>query len=305
MDRQTFINLPTEEAARLVQLAGTQTCVFPINGTRRWFMLEHMPETPEAFWPAYMKLAGQRHIELYRMMFDHGIRYLLSPILGPDILDRESSYMIEMALPGIERLVKHPDFLDFYDQYEVRVHFYGDYRKYFKPELADLLDSISKRTQHHHKHHLFYGTFANDATETIAELSINYHNQHGKAPSKQTLVELYYGEAVPPVNLFIGFGKFSAFDMPLVANGFEDLYFMTSPSPYLTEQGLRDILYDHIYSRQGEDEDYKALSQADRDEMRAFFQANKDTTLGIGEKHSRWHFWLPSMAPADLVREDR
>lgn len=293
MDRQAFIHLPAEETARLVQLAGTKTCVFPINGTRRWFMLEHMPGPADDFWSVYMDVAGKRHIELYRMMFEHGITYLLTPILGPDILERESSYMVEMALPGMERLVSHPDFLDFYDRYEVRVHFYGDYRKHLKPELADHLDSISERTRRHSKRFLFYGTFANDATETIAQLAIAYHTEHGKPPDKQTLVELYYGEPVPPANLFIGFGKFSAYDMPLVATGFEDLYFMTSPSPYLTEKGLRGILYDHLYSRRGEEEDYKALSPADFDSMRAFFRANQDTTLGIGEKHDRWHFWLP------------
>ena len=35
-----FLGLPTEEVARLVHAAGSKVCVFPINGTRRWYLLE-------------------------------------------------------------------------------------------------------------------------------------------------------------------------------------------------------------------------------------------------------------------------
>src|SRR5690349_5040638 len=128
MDRKTFLDLSTGEVARLVEQAGTKTCVFPINGTRRWFTLEHLPESPDDYWPAYMDIAGKRHAELYQMVFDHGITYLLTPIFGADIMDRDDEYITEMAMPGVERLVNHPDFLDFYDSHEVRVHFYGDFR---------------------------------------------------------------------------------------------------------------------------------------------------------------------------------
>ena len=41
MDLATFQSLPTEKIAQLVRANGQKVCVFPINGTRRWFMLEH------------------------------------------------------------------------------------------------------------------------------------------------------------------------------------------------------------------------------------------------------------------------
>jgi len=37
----SFLNLPKPEIAKLVRESGNQVCVFPINGTRRWFALEH------------------------------------------------------------------------------------------------------------------------------------------------------------------------------------------------------------------------------------------------------------------------
>ena len=38
---ERFLKLPPEQVASLVNAAGQKVCVFPVNGTRRWFMLEH------------------------------------------------------------------------------------------------------------------------------------------------------------------------------------------------------------------------------------------------------------------------
>ena len=109
-------------------------------------------------------------------------------------------------------------------------------------------------------------------------------------PDKRTLVELYYGEYVEPVDLFIGFSKFRAFDMPLLTTGTEDLYFTVSPSPYLTERQLRDILYDHLFTRPG-DLDYSAMDGDDWARMNGFYRANLGNTLGVGIK--RGEVWYP------------
>jgi tuberculosinol/isotuberculosinol synthase len=293
---ETFQNLPTAEVARLVRAAGPKVCVFPINGTRRWFMLEHSPEQKEDFLASYLNMVVQRHIELYRLLFDHGLDTLLTPAFGPDIMGREQGY-VQMAAEGLARLTKHPDFLKFYETYQVRVRFYGDYRKFFGPTpyayLADLFDEVTARTVAHDRHRLFFGLFAHDATETIAELAVNYHAEYGRVPDKRTLVELYYGEHVGAVDLFIGFDKFCAFDMPLVATGSEDLYFTVSPSPYLTERQLRDILYDHLYTRREEEPDYEAMGPDDWAWMRDFYRANSEKTLGVGIKQKRGGFWYP------------
>ena len=68
--------------------------------------------------------------------------------------------------------------------------------------------------------------------ETIAEVSLRLHRENGCLPTKQQIVEAYYGEYVEPVDLFIGFADRPAvFDMPLIATGSEDIYFTVSPSP--------------------------------------------------------------------------
>jgi hypothetical protein len=202
-----------------------------------------------------------------------------------------------MAADGLTRIATAPEFLDFYRAYDVRVRFYGDHRKHLGPTphagLSDLFDALAEQTKHHSRHRLFFGVFAHDAAETVAELGIRYYAEHGKAPDKQTIVELYYGEYVPPVDIFIGFDKLCAFDMPLIATGNEDLYFTVSPSPYLTETQLRDILHDHLYRRHDTEPDYSAMTEEDRALMRTLYHANLGKTLGIGGVEKRWGYWYP------------
>jgi tuberculosinol/isotuberculosinol synthase len=294
MDRQAFQNLPVSEVARFMRADGPKVCVFPINGTRRWFMLEHAVPPEHDYAAVYCDVAAERHIELYRLFFEHGVDTLLAPIFGPDLLARGEAYS-KMAMEGLALLATHPAFLEFYQTYQVRVRFYGDYRHYFDSTpyayLVDLLDVATVQTRSHDRHRLFFGICAHDATETIVELAVQYHIEHGRVPDKGTLVELYYGEYVEPADLFIGFDKLCVFDMPLVATGDEDLYFTVSPSPYLSERQLRDILHDHLFARRGEEQDYLTLGHEERLWMKDFYGTNRENTLGVGIK--RGEIWYP------------
>lgn len=289
MDRDAFLNLPTEELAQIVRTRGPKVMVFPINGTRRWFMLEHR-ETDKNFTSSqddYLPVLIKQYIELFKLVFEHGVPTLLTPSFGPDLMQRGVEY-VRMVVEGLVRLTTHSDFGDFFKDYDVRVHFYGDYHKYLSgPGYASLLgkfDNLVRRTASHSRCRLFFGLFAHDATETIAEYAVQHYLKHGHVPDRHILVEKYYGEYVDPVDVFIGFDKFSVFDMPLLALGNEDLYFTVAPSPYLTACQLRNILYDHLYTRRAQESDNWSA-------MRDFYRVNREATLGVGAE--RDGFWYP------------
>jgi hypothetical protein len=260
-------------------------------------MLEHSPNGQEDFAATYLDVVCRRHIELYQMFFEHGIHTLLTPVFGPDLMEPGDSYM-QLVANELARPATHPEFISFYQTYGVRVRFYGDYRKYLKPtrhaHLVDQFDEATLKTQTHNRHRLLFGMFAHDAAETIADLAIEYYHQHQRAPNKRALIEMYYGEYVEPVDLFIGFDRFTAFDMPLVATGDEDLYFTVSPSPYFTQRQLREILYDHLYNRHDAEPHYRDMTPEDWELMRDFYRANLGKTQGIGIKHKRGGYWYPT-----------
>jgi adenosine tuberculosinyltransferase len=231
---------------------------------------------------------------LYRMFFDHGIDTLLTPVFGPDLMERGDIYIERVGADGLARLATHPDFIRFYEEYQVRVRFYGDYRKYLEQtpyaDLCDKFDAITQHTADFQRHRLFYGVFAQDAAESIGQLAIQHFQKFGSAPEKHALIEMYYGESLAPVNFFIGFDRLSAFDMPLIANGNEDLYFTTAPSPYIRATDLRRILYDHLYSRKCEDIDYLTMPVEEIQWMNQFYQANRSHIMGIGiQKGGVWY----------------
>jgi hypothetical protein len=294
IDRQTFEDLSAPEAANLVQTFAPLVVVFPINGTRRWFLLQQAVDPGRFAGTSYYQAMELQHIQMYRLFFEHGVHTLLTPIFGADLMERGDEY-VQSAMNGIARLVTEPHFLNFYDLFQVRVRFYGDYRKHFTgtpyAHLIDLFAGITQRTREYNRHRLFFGLFANDATETVAELGVRYYLQHQQLPDRRSLVSLYYGEYVEPVSFFLGFDKLSAFDMPLLATGSEDLYFTTSPSLDLTARQLRQILYDHLYTRRSPEADYEALAPAERAWMQAFYTANHETTLGLGVL--RGGIWYP------------
>lgn len=293
MDRITFQSLTVQEIAQLVQAEEPKVCVFALNGTRRWFMLEHASPDQD-FATAYLTAITKRYIEIARLLFDHGIHTLLMPALSPYLMTRGSSY-VHMAATALSQLTNQSQFLNFYDDYEVRVRFYGDYEQCFTGTPYDHLPAqfanLTAHTQDNKQHRLFWGVCAHDATETTIASSIQFYKEHGRPPSKQELITLYYGELVPPVNIFISSAKPRAFDMPLISSGREDLYYSVPPSPYFSVSQLRDILYDHLFARRKEKVDYAALEPEKWAKLRAFYQTNMDKTLGVGLKDDSgiWH----------------
>ena len=292
MDKRTFQRLPITEVACLVRAAGPKVCGFPINGTRRWFALEHADETGNGHL-AYMRFAGDRTIEVCRMIFDHGVDTLLIPIFGPAVASRGLDYQ-PLIEPGLRWFASDPAMLEFYDACDVRVSLYGDARRVYPNYAAawDAFDAVAERTAHHRRHRLFYGACADDATETVAQIALKFYQAHGYLPNKRQIVEAYYGDYVEPLSFCIGFEPMAMFDLPLVASGMEDLYFMVSPSLYLDDYTLRAILYDHLYERRTLD-NYSHFTAADWSTLDQFYRLNRQHVIGIGQQAAWSGWWYP------------
>ena len=292
---ESFLQLPTEEVAALVKATGEKVCVFPVNGTRRWFLLEHADEIKDDFFQAYMDVSIRNHIELCAMLFDHGIDTILAPVFGRELMRRGDEYTRRVGIDGLVRTATDENYREFFDRYDVKVRFYGDYRDVltgtpYEYALKSMYE-VTEATKQNIKVRLFFGVFADEVTETISRLSVEHYVAQGSIPDKQTLIRKYYGEDMPSVSLFIGFDKFSVFDMPLLASGEEDLYFSLSPSPYMTQQQLRAILYDHIFVRPTPEPDYTKLSGDQRKWLREFYRKNKDLAFGVGKL--KFNLWIP------------
>lgn len=292
---ERFLQLPTEEIAALVKADRQKVCVFPVNGTRRWFMLEHGEKIGSDFFKSYMDHSIKNHIELCSMMFDHGIQTILAPVFGRELMHRGDEYTKRVGMDGLVRTATDENYREFFEKYNVKVRFYGDYRDVLTgTEYEDVLGSmyeVMDATKGNSAFRLYFGVFADEAVETISRLSVEHYLAHNAVPDKNSLIRKYYGEELPPVSLFIGFDKFSVFDFPLLSTGNEDLYYSLSPSPYMTERQLRTILYDHIYTRRVPEPDYTKLEGEELDWLREYYRNNKDAVLGVGKL--KFNIWFP------------
>ena len=295
--REEFLNLAPEAVAKLVRaVAGPQqVCVFPINGTRLWFMLEHGDKIQDDWMQSYMDIAGKKHTEIYGRCFQHGLDTIVSPVFGGELLNRGEEYVQRVTADGLSRLATHPDFLSFYKKYQVRVYFYGDYRRQLAATsfsyLADQFDHISQHTANHTRYRLFYGVFASESIEPVAEMTVRFFQKTGRVPTQHELIEMYYGASIEKANIFIGFEKFNVFDYPLLSWGEESLYFTVAPSLYLTDRQLRNILYDYINLSPFQDPNYAEMPVEDFEAMRRFYEVNRETTFGVGEMSGG--IWYP------------
>ena len=293
---EDFLQLSTEEVAALVKEATTpKVCVFPVNGTRRWFLLEHAEKIKDDFFEAYMNVSIQNHVELCAMLFDHGIDTILAPVFGRELMHRGNEYTRRVGIDGLVRTATDKSYREFFEQYNVKVRFYGDYRDVltgtpYEYALNSIYE-VTEATKQHTSVRLFFGVFADEITDTISRLAVEHYLTQGSIPDKQTLIRKYYGDDISPVNMFIGFDKFSVFDMPLLATGEEDLYFSLSPSPYMTQYQLRAILYDHLYVRPTPEPDYTKLSGDELNWLRDYYRKNKDYAFGVGKL--KFNLWFP------------
>lgn len=303
---EDFLQLPTDEVAALVRASGQKVCVFPVNGTRRWFMLEHADKIGNDFLAAYMDESIKNHVHLCALLFDHGIDTIVAPVFGRELMRRGDEYTKRVGMDGLVRTASDKIYLDFFAQYNVRVRFYGDYRDVltgteYEYALKAMYES-TEATKHNSNVRLFFGVFADESVETTARLAVEHYLAHGSIPDRSTLIRKYYGEDLPPVSLFIGFDKFSTFDMPLISTGEEDLYFSVSPSPYMTQIQLRRILYDHLYMRRAPEPEYTKLSANDLDWLRDYYRSNKDYAFGTGKL--KFDLWLPDTTEQNNGRSD-
>jgi len=286
MERDKFLNLSAEEVANIVRAGGSRVCVFPFNGTRRWFLLEYGRDFSGDAAKNYVELTAHGYINTYKLVFDHGLDTIVAPVFGGEILNRGDEYMREIGA-NMTLLATHPAFLEFYETYGIRVHFYGDYRGKLRGTpyayICDTFDEITRKTAHHTKRRLFYGVWADESTETIAELSVKYFQDKGEIPSRRDLIEKYYGEYIEKADIFIGFEKFNVFDYPMLGWGEESLYFMVAPSLYMNQNQIRNILYDYVYLRPVQDPDYFMMSTEDFEKMRKYYAVNREVTFGVGE----------------------
>ncbi|MBU0492371.1 MAG: hypothetical protein KKB13_11035 [Chloroflexi bacterium] len=278
-----FLSLPRAQVATLVQQQGPKTVVLCVAGSRRWYVLR--AGQGQFDWPGYGQALSRRYRELFVLLFESGIHTILTPAVYPPNFQRGPAYVSRM-LQGVPQLVQSAEFQDFYRDLDVRAGLYGNALSAPAfPQLAALDRELRQATAAYQSRRLLWGLNCDDdLLADVLRLAVAHFQETGAVPTRAQLVERYYGWPVGAVDIFVGAGRPSIFNlMPPLLDGREDLYFTVGLSLDLTEAQWREILYDHLWRRPKKTHQWNDLEPAIVAWLRRFYDANQGQTLGVGQ----------------------
>jgi hypothetical protein len=174
---------------------------------------------------------------------------------------------------------------------QVRVRSYGHEQI---AGLSSLVHDLGVTTADHRKGTLWYTMVVNDEMEAITAAMRAATTAH--ATTHAEMVAAFYGEPVPPVDLFIGFGKpMVGYLMPPLLGEQANCYWTTHPSYDLSGEDIDRMICDATAGRAtwraNKQERYRAL---DPEALRDYYAHRY--ILGVGEQ--RQGFWYPLPAPS-------
>lgn len=265
---------------------------WPFNGTRRWYLLRQRENSADG---DYIATTIRKQAEQHRLVFAHGVRVVVAPHFGAELLQRGQEYT-RTVLGGLLRAGDDPVYREMFDA-GVRIRFYGDYEEALDtPAYRPMLEAcanLTAATASGDGPLLLIGLFADTPYPRLARLSVEFAEKHGHPPGREELIEAYYGVAVPDLSLYLGYSQTALFDVPLIMTGDVDLYATLAPSADLTERQLREILYDHLVTRRVTEDDYETFTEEALASLAEYYERYKGVTLGIGRIDPLTGLWNP------------
>lgn len=256
--------------------------VWAAGGTRRQAALEQVADA------AYVTWALQHQLEVAARFFKRGVQHLFLPVLGPPQV-REIGPYRERLFNALQA-IGSPFARAAYAQMDVRVRAYGQQHI---PQLPPLLDDLAAVTADARQGTLWYTMVVNHEQEAL-EAAVRAAGVAG-ATTHAAMVKAFYGEAVPSVDVFVGFGKpMVGYLMPPLLGERAHCYWTTHPSYQLSDDDIDRIFSDAMITRTTWRADkqnrYRALNP---ETLRAYYAHRY--TLGVGEQHQG--FWYPCLTP--------
>lgn len=275
---------------------------WPYNGTRRWYAAHAPRDGHQGSTSAdYLRDLIRKQAEHHKMVFDHGVRFLVVPSFGDKNLARGPQY-VRRVLSGLPMLQDDEVYQQLISE-GLQIRFYGDYEQVLTSALdteqsrtlLEFCSDLMYRTSSNGGPVLLLGLFADEPYSTISRLSVDFYKLNGRPPEHSELIQGYYGISMPPLDMYIGFAKPQLFNVPLLTTGSEQLYVTMNPSPDLSQAQLRIMLYDCLFLR-GSNPNYEAMSAQQRQDLLHRLQESSDQTFGVGHIDPLTGGWTP-MSP--------
>lgn len=231
-----FLAAPVAEVAKVAPV----TLVYGAGGTRRRAAFEGIAPWSEAFvqW-ARTKILGR-----LGLIFRHGVQNIIVTLLTPDNFREVNQYQ-ERLLSMAQWVVAGAESLADYADADWRVRLLGTEDL---PTLAATTDLLRESTNAQSRQTLYWNIVRDPQSQWQQILAAAHQSQ---AKSRGEVMRALYGEEIPPVTFYLGFGKPTILPEvipPLLIDQIQ-CYWSQQPGYTLTEQQLRTMFYDYAYLR--------------------------------------------------------
>lgn len=264
--------------AQAIRWAAPASMVYAAAGTRRAAALAGIASDSEA----YAQWSRAQMIDACALIFAHGVSHLFTILATPGQFAEVGRYR-DRLLEWINWGVAGPEAMADYQTLGWRVRLIGAHEIDELNEAATRVSALPGAAAHHT---LWLWVIP----DTDAPWRWLRDALCGPAQTRTAAVERLYGEAVPPVTLYLGFGKPAVADylLPPLLNGTVHCYWTQRPGYALTEYELRNVLYDYACVRPTWRRD-----KSERGEEAVADRARWQQTsiLGLGQRAGP--FWYP------------
>jgi hypothetical protein len=274
---ETFLQLSNPEITSITP----QTIVAAFGGTRRSAALEGLdPRSKEA-----MLWQRDQMLDCYSLIFSQGVQNIITSLsINHHLL--EADLTRQQVLSTLSWGMAGKDILNEYQQRGWRVRLIGIEHL---PELAQAASTLELETANKGAPTVWFWV-CSDFDQPITAIFDTIHRTG--ITNQAELVEVMYGELIPPAQLLIGFGEptFHYGLLPPLLMQRLECYWVQRPGYKLDLQTLRRILYDFAYTRQTGSGEERNDRYHNIQEHRNFWLT--DWVLGTGTQVGG--FWYPT-----------
>jgi hypothetical protein len=273
-----FLAAPVEQIRAIAPV----TMIYAASGTRRAAALAGIPTQGDDF-------AGWMQKELWQVVqiiFDHGVRHLFMPMLGPsqfnELTPDYREHLWRWFIDGLtgQEALKH------YREMGWRVRIACSQ---WVPQLKGAGELLAAETPSDEAPTLW--CFAVPDYDAVLQWSLAAIHQSG-SHSIAEAAEALYGENIPPASLYLGTGKPLVASLtlpPWLVRGPLQVYWSQRPGYSLDQTAFRQVLYDYAYMRVTWQKDKSGRAEQALNYRQAWEHA---PILGLGGRLGP--FWYPA-----------
>lgn len=272
---ETFLTAPLNA----IQAVAPASVVYAVAGTRRSAALEGQPSLGHTF----ARWSHGKMLDSCDLIFRHGVRHIFTILATPGQFAETGPYRNQF-IDWIQWGFGSNEALSAFDRYPWRPRLLTDDTV---PELLSLQQATAKSSA---------GAKQILWCLVISDIEALWRQMlsaivAARATTRAAAAVAFYGQEIPPVTLFLGFGKpvISPDLLPPLLMDKVHCYWTQQPGYRLSEEELRRILYDYAFVR--------ATWQADksaRGENALTYRAawERGPVLGLGRRLGP--FWYPN-----------